>query len=297
MFKKTAIWGLGLSLTAAALPALADTHITYVDDQGKVASQIYVKGGKVRVEGGDSSGQGIGLYDVASNTMTVLMPAQKKYLVFNSASAAQIGASANAAQQQAQAASAQAQAQAQLAQHQAEMDQANQQMETATANLTPEQKAMMAQAMAQRPGMPAAQASGGMQVEIKELGTTETVAGHSCKDVQMVINGKPGSTLCVIGSPTSLGISSADLKTLQAMRDGMQKVMSQMGPMGQGMGAMMGSGFSLKTTHQSFRNFQAVSQTETFKSATNGALSAGLFEIPSGYTQTTMQEMMQSGHP
>src|SRR5882724_7199944 len=139
MLKKTVAWGLGLSLAATILPALADTHITYVDDQGKIASQIYVKGGKVRVEGGDSSGQGIGLYDVATNTMTVLMPAQKRYLVFNSASAAQIGANANAAQQQAQAASAQAQAQ--LAQHQAEMDQANQQMETAAANLTPEQKA------------------------------------------------------------------------------------------------------------------------------------------------------------
>ena len=285
MLKKTATLGLGLSLAAASLPALADTHITYVDDQGKVASQIYVKGGKVRVEG--DSGQGIGLYDVATNAMTMLMPGQKRYLVFNSASAAQIGASASAAQQQAQ---------AQLAQHQAELDRANQQMEAATANLTPEQKAMMQQAMAQRPGMPAAPSAGGMQVEIKELGTTETVAGHSCKDVQMVVNGKPGSTLCVIASPASLGISSDDLKTLQAMRDGMQKVMSQMGPMGQGMGAMMGSGFSLKTTHQSFRNFQAVTETETFKSATSGSLSASLFEIPSGYTQTTMQEMMQGGH-
>ena len=292
MLKQPLASCLGLVVCATALPASADTHITYVDDQDKVASQIYVKGSKVRVEGGESSDQGIGLYDVATNTMTVLMPGQKRYLVFNSASAAQIGA--NAAHQQAQATSAQAQPQ--LAQHQAEMDKANQELEAASANLTPEQKTMLQQTLAQRPGMSGTQASGGLQVEIKELGTTETVAGHSCKDVQMVVNGKPGTTLCVISSPTSLGIPTADLKTLQAMRDGMQKVMSQMGPMGQGMGAMMGNGFSLKTTHQSFRNFQAVTQIETFKSVSRGTLSGALFDIPSGYTQTTMQDMMQTGH-
>lgn len=289
MLKQTLAAGLGLTLGLAVLPARADTHITFVDDQGKVATQIFVKGGKVRVESGDSASRGIGLYDVASNTMTVMMPAEKKYMVFDSTSAAQVGAQANAAQQ------AQADAQAQVAQHQAQIDQANQQMEAAMAKLTPEQKAMLQQSMAQRGGGAAA-AAGGMHVETKDLGTSETVAGHSCKDMQMSVNGRPSATLCVMSSPGSLGIPSADLKTLQAMRDGMQKLMSQMGPMGQGMSAMMGNGFSLKTTRQSYRNFQTVSETDTFKSVSSASLDASMFEIPSGYAKTTMQDMMQNGH-
>ncbi|HSN17081.1 MAG TPA: DUF4412 domain-containing protein [Gammaproteobacteria bacterium] len=286
MLKKTLAAAAGLALGAAALPTLADTHISFVNDQGKVSTQIFVKDGKVRVENGDSAGRGVGLYDAATNTMTVLMPAEKKYLVFDDASAARIGAQAHAAQQ----------AQAQMGQHQAEMDKANDQMQAAMANMTPEQKAMMQQAMSQRPGVTPPAAAGGMQVQTKDLGTTETVAGHRCKDMQLTVDGKPSATMCVIGSPASLGLPVADLKTLQAMREGMHKVMSQMGPMGQGMAAMMGNGFSLKTTRQSYRNLQSVSETDTFKSASNVALAASLFEIPSGYARTTMQELMQSGH-
>ncbi|HEY1991436.1 MAG TPA: hypothetical protein VGH71_03175, partial [Gammaproteobacteria bacterium] len=113
---------------------------------------------------------------------------------------------------------------------------------------------------------------------------------------QVTVNGQVNSTQCVVANPASLGIPAADLKTLQAMRDGMQKLMSQMGPMGQGAAAMVSSGFSLKTTRQSYRNFQAVSETDTFKSASSAPLEASMFQIPSGYTQTTMQALMQSGH-
>lgn len=284
MLKRTACLILGSALT---LPAIADTHITFVDDQGKVASQIFVKGGKVRVEGGEGGSQSVGIYDTASNSMTVLMAGQKKYLLFDSTTAAQMGAQADATQQAAQ---------AQLAQHQAEMDQANKQMETAEANLTPEQKAQVQQMMAQHPGAMPPSTGGGLQVATKELGTSETVAGHSCKDVEVTINGRVTSTDCVVSSPGELGIPSADLKTLQAMRAGMQKLTSQMGLMGQGMSAMMGTGFAIKTTRQSFRNFKATTVTETFKDASSASLNASLFQTPAGYTQTTMQELMQGGH-
>lgn len=252
MLKKTVCLLLGSALT---LPAIADTHITFVDDQGEVSSQIFVKGGKVRVENGETASQGVILYDAASNTITVLMPAEKKYLLFNDAGAPQ-----------------------------AEVDQAKQQVEPDTFKLTPEQKARMQQA------------GSGMQVQAKELGTSESVAGHSCKDVQFTVNDKPSVTMCVAKSPGSLGIPIADLKTLQAMREGMQKTMSQMGPIAQGMAAMTSSGFSLKTTRQSYRNFQAVTQTEIFKSASSAPLVASLFQIPDGYTQTSMEEFIKGGH-
>jgi hypothetical protein len=290
MLKKIVAAGLGLALGSLALPALADTHISFVDEQGKLSTQMYVKNGKVRIEG--EGGTTISLYDAASNTATVLLPGQKKYLKLDDQSAAQVGAQADEAQQRIQAANAQAQAA--MAQHQQEMQQANQQMETATANLTPDQKAMLQQM--NQSHLPQAGA-GGMQVTLKDLGTSETVAGHGCKDVQVLVNGQLSSTQCLVTSPASLGIPGADLKTLQAMRDGMQKLMSHMGPMGQGMAAALGHGFSIKTTKQTYRNLTSVTETDSLKSISTSGVDAGLFSIPADYTQTTMQEMMQGSHP
>jgi len=296
MLKMTAAMTLGAALSAAALPALADTHISFVDDKGNASTQMFVKDGKVRVEG--QGGDSISLYDSATNTATVLLPGQKKYLRFDSQSTAQMGAQADAAQQKLQAANAQAQAA--MAQHQKEMDQANQQMETATANLTPEQKAMLQQMNQSRTGANSgaagAGAGGAMQVTVKDLGTTETVAGHRCKDVQVLVNNQPRATECVVDAPASLGIPTADLKTLQAMRAGMQKMMSQMGPMGQGMAATLGSGFAIRTTRQSYHSLNMETETDTLKSIGTGPVDSRLFSVPAGYNQTTVQEMMQGGH-
>jgi len=279
-----------LATSLCALPALADTHVSYVDDGGQPGTQIYVKGNKVRMESG--AGRGIAIYDVASNSMTVLMPDQNKYLVLDEKTADQMGAQASAAQQQMQAA---------MSAHQAEMDQAQQKMQAAMAQMTPEQKAQMQQMMGNQAapgaaGMPMMQAAS-PKLEMQELGTTETVAGHSCRDVQMTMDGRPMSTLCVTDSLASLGIPSADAKTLQRMRDNMLKLMTHMGPMAQGMSSMLSKGFTLKSTHQTMQGYKRVSVTDTFKSVSTVGLSGSLFEIPAGYTQTTMAELMQQGHP
>ena len=39
-----------LAALALSAPAWADTHIAYVDDAGRPATQVYVKDGKVRLE-------------------------------------------------------------------------------------------------------------------------------------------------------------------------------------------------------------------------------------------------------
>ena len=277
-----------LAIAAAfSLPALADTHIAYVDDQGQPATQIYIKGGKVRMEGG----KGVAIYDVASNSMTVLMPERNQYLVLDEKAADQMGAQMNAAQQQAQAA---------MNAHQAEMTQAQEQMQAAMAQMTPEQRAQMQQMMGgQTPGAPGAAAmqAGAPKMEMKDLGTTESVAGHSCRDMQMMMNGRPMSSLCVTDSLASFGIPAADMNTLERMRDGMQKMSGHMGPMAQGMSTMLSKGFTLKSTHQSMDGYKRVTVTDTFKSVSTSGLSGALFEVPAGYTQTTMQEMMQQHHP
>ena len=136
MLKKIMATGLGLSLGAAALPALADTHVTFVDGQGNVATQMYVKNGKVRME--SEGGTAISLYDAATNTATVLLPGQKRYLKLDDESAAQVGAQADQAQQRIQAANAQAQAA--MAAHQQQMDQANQHHDIACDRYVPDRK-------------------------------------------------------------------------------------------------------------------------------------------------------------
>lgn len=295
---------IALALLGFAVPAFGDTHITFVNDSGQPSSQMFVKGGKMRMEFNDGAHAGFMIYDLASNSMTMFMPEQKKYLVFNEQAAGQIGAQSAAAQQQLQ--GAQQQAQAQMAAHQDQMDQANQEMQQKLASMPPEQRAMMEKMMAARGGNPMAtnpmaalQDAGAPQMEMKDLGTTESVAGHTCKDMQMTINGRASSTMCVIDSPAALGIPAADMKSMQAMRDAMQKLSAKMGPMAQGMSAMMSKGFALKTTKQVFdpKTMKASTETDTFKSLTTESLDNSLFQTPAGYTQTSMDEMMQGHHP
>ena len=281
--------------TVFALPAFADTHIAFVDDAGQPATQLYVKGGKVRIESG-SQERAISIYDIASNSMTVLMPDQNKYLVFDQKTADAMGAQVQAAEQEMQAAGAQAV----TAAHQGEIDQTNQQMQAAMAQMTPEQRAQMQQVLAaqnaQAKNPPAAPQADGLHTEMHDLGSRETIAGHSCRDVQIIINGRPSSTACVMDSPAGLGIPAADLKTLERMRENMQKMMAHMGPMAQGMSSAYTKGFALKTTHQTMQGFKRVTVSDTFKSVSSTGLEGSLFEIPAGYTQTTMAEMMQP-HP
>jgi len=274
---------LALAAALFALPALADTHISYVDDGGQPGTQIYVKGGKVRIE----SGRNISIYDLATNSMTVLMPDKNKYLVFDEKTAEQMGA----AQQQMQTA---------MNANQAQMNQAQQQLQAAMAQMTPEQRAQLQQMMGKQANPasnPMAAAAGGPQMQMQELGTTEIVAGHTCRDVQLNMNGRAVSTMCIIDDPASLGIPAADRQTLGHMRDNMQKMMTHMGPMAQGMSNVISKGFALKTTHQSMQGFNRVTVTDSFKSVSNSSLSGSLFQIPAGYAQTTMQELMQPSHP
>jgi hypothetical protein len=109
------------------------------------------------------------------------------------------------------------------------------------------------------------------------------------------------STLCVMASPDSLGIPAADMKTLEAMRDGMQKIVSMMGPMAQGMASMMNKGFTIKSQAQRFdpKTMKQVTETNVLKGVTTESLSGDLFQLPAGYTQTSMDQMMQQhgGHP
>ncbi|HET7650316.1 MAG TPA: DUF4412 domain-containing protein [Gammaproteobacteria bacterium] len=247
----------------AATPG-AGVHISFVDVQGNRASQLYVLGDKVRLESGASQDGGA-IYDAATHTMTILMPDRQAYMVLNQQSAAEMGA---------------------------QMADAEKQIEARLANLPPEQREMMKKMMAQH----GVAGGGHTEMTIKDLGTSETVAGHHCKDVQIVTNNTPGLKMCV-ASMSSLGIPSNDVATLEAMRTDMMHLMSSMGPMAQTYSTLESvQGFAIKRDVPRRDGFALVTSTEMLKSISKGNPASSLFEIPAGYRKTSLREMMKGAH-
>jgi hypothetical protein len=67
--------------------------------------------------------------------------------------------------------------------------------------------------------------------------------------------------------------------------------------MAQGMSNMMDKGFAIKTQRQQFdpATMKTATRTDSLQSITSSGVSADLFQIPAGYTQTSMEQMM-AGH-
>ncbi|HEX5340478.1 MAG TPA: DUF4412 domain-containing protein [Gammaproteobacteria bacterium] len=252
----------GHAIAAAPMNAGVGVHISFVDQAGKAASQLYVLHGKVRIESGDAQGSGA-IYDASSHSMTVLIPERHAYMVLDQQSAAEMGATIQDAQKQ---------------------------MQTQLANLTPQQRAMVEQMMAKT-----SMAGGAAKPEVKDLGSSETVAGHRCRDIQIVTAGKPGLRMCV--APLSeLGLPAGDMATLKTMRSDMTRLMAGLGPMAQTYSTMANvRGFAIKREVPHREGFKLVTGTEILQSASTGNPPASLFEIPAGYKQTSMKEMMQGG--
>lgn len=258
--------GVGLIATPAAVQAATHgtgVHISFVDDQGNPGSQLYVLGGKVRLESGASQDGGA-IYDAATHSMTILMPDRQAYMVLNQQSAAEMGA---------------------------QMADAEKKIEARLANLPPEQREMMKKMMTQQ-GI----AGSHMQMTVKDLGTSETVDGHHCKDVQLMSGNTPGVKMCV-APMSSLGIPAGDVATLESMRTDMTHLMSSMGPMAQSYSTLESvQGFAIKRDVPHRDGFTLVTRTEMLKSISKGDAAASLFEIPAGYRKTSLHEMMQGGH-
>jgi len=248
----------------AASQAPNGVHIDFVDENDKPATQMYVSGDTVRIESGNAQGNGV-IYNAATHTMTLLMPLRKSYMLLDRKSAAQVGSALAAAQKQ---------------------------MQAELAKLPQAQRTMMEKMMSQN-GM----GGGHPRIEIRNLKTMETVAGHRCHDQQVVTNGVPNLKMCV--APTSsLNIPAADLSTLKNMREDMVHIMSSMGPMASAYSTMETQhGFAIKRDVPRRKGLKLVTGTETLKSITRVKPPASLFEIPAGYKRTSFQQMMQGLHP
>lgn len=254
-------FGLGFGQMATA-NAANGVHISFVDDAGQPASQLYVSGHKVRVESGNTQEGGI-LYDAATHRMTILMPEKHAYLVLDKQSAAELGARVQDAQKQ---------------------------MQEQMANMPPQQRIMMEQVLAQN-GVTGSQ----IRTEVKDLGSSETVAGHRCHDMQIMRGGKPGLSMCV--TPLgALGIPADAVTTLNTMRDDMRHLLAGLGPMAETYSTLQNvDGFAIKREVPRREGFKLTTVTEMLKAIKLGNPPASLFAIPAGYTQTSVDKMMQDG--
>ena len=263
-----------------AVPALADTHVAYMDAAGQPGMQLYVKDGKVRMENG--AGQPIGIFDTVGNTLLVLEPAQKKYFIFDEKTAAHLGEQFQEAQQQLEEATKKAQNSAEsmadklttVAQH------GLLQTLVGHALIDYAVKLMIPSGFA-------------MQVELKPLGTSQTIAGFACEDEQVIVSGNPAETRCVAHDLSKLGMPAADLATLQAMSDDFKQILVAIEVMAPGISNTMPTGLPVKSQKITFDQAtkKMGSRTDTLQSISATPLSADLFKTPADYALTNLDEL------
>lgn len=251
-----------LAVLALSTPALADVHLSYVDDTGAPATQLYVKDGSVRLE----TGADVMLYDTKAGRFTMIDTGERSYTVMDAETMEKMAARAGQARQQ-------------MAGRMA-------QMQEQMAGMPPEQRAMMEQMMgglAANAADPAAMAA--PEVEIRDMGGTRKVAGFACKDVQAVVNGAPVARMCVAGLET-LGIPAADRATLDAMHAGMER-MAAAAPGGAAMPDIMPQGLALRYEPVGVAAEDGEGP-EMLGSIDRGAVRADLFRVPAGYAEQEM---------
>lgn len=272
-----------IAFTAAALlsaPVLADTHIAYVNAGGQAADQIYIKSGMVRMESG--AGHSIGIFDTVSNALIVVNPDKKTYSIFNEQTAANLGTQFQEAQQRLQEATGKLQKQAESLADKATTLTQHGLLQT-----------LVGHALIDYAVTLMIPSNITLQMELKDLGTEETVAGFKCQNEQLLINGKPGDTRCVVRDTAALGIPAADLATLQTMSDDYKQILTAIEPMAPGISATMPTGLPVRSQKLAWdpATQKLTTATNTLQSISTGPLSTDLFKPPAGYTQTSLDQI------
>lgn len=253
-FKQTV---LGVALLAAAAAAGADTTIHTTNQFGGDTSQdaIKIAHGKMRVDSG--SGGGFMIFDSAQRTVTIVQPAEQSYTVMTEENLKSMG---NAVQQ------------------------AMKQIESQLANMPPAQREQMRKMMEQQMGGMMGGQGPAAKPEIVQTGETKTVAGYECRVVRIMVQGASKGSACMTDY-ANLGIPAEDRKTIEAMTEFSMALTEQFGDMMPAhMQAMAAQGYPVE--YDSTVGGTAISGS--LESVETGALDAGLFQVPEGYTQKSM---------
>jgi len=269
-----------LAVLVISAPAFADTHVSYMRSDGSPGMQLYVKDGLVRMENGP--GQPIGIFDTRANSLLVLQPAQKQYFLFDEQTAGHLSA--------------------QFVDAEKRLKDARDKLESKSEKFADKATTLAQHGLLQTLVGHALidyaielmiPTDFSMKVELKDLGTDDTVAGFACHNEQVIISGNPGETRCVAKDTAKLGMPAGDVATLQTMSDDFKQVLIAIDPMAPGISATMPTGLPVKSQKLSFDMATKKLSTvlDTLKSIDTGPLAADLFKAPADYAQKNLDDL------
>lgn len=233
--------------TIAALPAVADTRLEYVDETtGETRNVIAIHDGKVRMNNvGDP---GYTLFDRETQTLTMVDPEAKTYTVLDEAAMEKMSG--------------------QVSQTMAEMRKQLEQM-------PPEQRKMMEKMMGGMTDMGKSM----LEMKVDRTGKTREVAGYDCKQVFVSVGKLSRQELCVV-DPEDIDMPAEDRATLETMQERMRQVAEKMSE-GLGMNLVMDfdsvGGMPVYMKQDRDRSGQVLKHVE------HEGIDAEAFEIPDDY--------------
>lgn len=241
--------------------ALADTTLQYTSStHPDHATIIQVRDGDVLM--GDKRSKM--LFKDGKQELVIIDHRSKSFMVFDEETAKRLEQQMGAMQQQMSAAMAQ--------------------MEKEMENMSEEQKAQIRQMMGNQ--MPSGGARKPLTTTVKQQGK-ETVAGVTCSQMQVLVNGKPTGDVCV----ATAGVLSVETKDYEAMvkaTDTISKIMERMSgnidndAVSMNLRAMRGIPVRMRDL--------ADGDVSTLESRSSADLDPAIFQVPAGYHK---QDMLQ----
>lgn len=258
---------LGALLALMAIPALADTTLEMSVHNGGTQRQTFqVSNGHLRVTTAGRQGKMVLLFREGADQYQVLNSGTKEVMTITLQQMQQM-----------------------MQQMAGAMQQMQSMMGDRMKNLPPEQRAQMAQMMAQSAG-------GGShpKPQIRATGRSDKVGAWSCKIVEVVKEGQVTSELCVART-RALGIPERDHQTMNSFFKFMAR-MTALRPQGMGQGRdeempFLGpdalSGVPVRAIHKHGGMQSRMQLTKVSTAKLNGSL----FKVPAGYKPMQMPMM------
>lgn len=230
--------------------AAADVTLTYAEsNSGAQAFEINIQPPMIRMN--EAGGMWM-LYDGRLDTMFAVDPGNKKYTRINRDRAALMGGMMNEAQAQ---------------------------MQEMMKNMTPEQRAMMEQAMGSK--MPTA----APESTFRKTGKSRKVSGKNCQEGQLLVEGKVEHEFC-IAAPKEVGVGDNEYKVMTQMFD-------LMSALREAAGSYFGRNIPDPKDMQGVAIESRASSGEhhVLKDVSQKKLDAALFKLPSDYQEEAIPRL------
>lgn len=232
-----------VAASLASLPTAADTTLVYATGSNDYV--IKIRPGEIRI---DDEGKRWQLYREQANAFYSIDPEARAYTRMDADDAAAI---------------------------RQKMRDLREQMNAQLQKLPPEQRSQARAMLAQQvPGFDQSKHA----VSIQRTGNNGSVAGHDCRQVRVLRDGKARESLCV-ATPQTLGISGEEFETVEAMFALMQKMLA-----GTGFEHVSLPYLNLKGMPIRFQEADS-GQTRVLKRVSHDSLPDLAFRIPSGYSE------------